>query len=84
MLLFKSIGLKAWGYIALGFAIIGLVYKIYKSGGDARDVKALHNTLNAVRVSRAIEKNVDSLSDDDVIKRLQDNGWFDTNGNEPK
>lgn len=84
MFLLKSLGLKAWGYIALGFAIIGLVYKIYKSGGDARDVKALHNTLNAVRVSKEIEKNVDSLSDADVIKRLQDNGWFDTNDNQSK
>ena len=72
----KSLGLKVWAWvvgIALGML---LLYRIYNEGVKGAKVDSLELTLNSVRRNKEIEANVDGLSDDDVIERLRDSGWF--------
>ena len=74
--LVKGIGLKVWAWV-VGLAIgAALLYKIYQAGETGAKVDSLELTLNSVRRSKEIEANIDGLSDDDVVKRLQQSGWF--------
>lgn len=72
----KALPLKLWGYLALFFTLLGVAAKIYKSGGQARDIENLVNTVERARKRDEIEDDVDQLSDDDVISRLRDKGWL--------
>jgi hypothetical protein len=76
MIWLKSLGLKVWAWV-VGLAIgAALLYKIYQAGETGAKVDSLELTLNSVRRSKEIEANIDGLSDDDVVKRLQQSGWF--------
>ena len=76
MFFVKSLGLKVWAWVA-GLAIgAALLYKIYQAGETGAKVDSLELTLNSVRRSKEIEANVDGLSDDDVVERLKEQGWF--------
>lgn len=77
MLWLKALPLKVWGWVILTLSLIGLIAKVYYAGGDARDVKSMKESLENAKRSKDIENDVDKLNDDDVIKRLRENGWFD-------
>lgn len=76
MIWLKSLGLKVWAYVAGAALGLLLLYRIYEAGEKGAKVDSLEQTLNAVKERKDIEMDVDGISDDDVIKRLKDQGWF--------
>ena len=75
MLFIKSLGLKVWAYIALAFALLAGLYKVYDAGGDAVKVRGLKKTLKVVKERDGNETVIDTLDSDSVNNRLRDNGW---------
>lgn len=72
-------GLKTKLFAGAGIVIGILVifWKVFEAGKTASNVKAMRKTINAVKEQNIINKTVNSSSDDDVIKQLRANGWFD-------
>jgi len=76
MLWIKGVGLKVWAWVVAGAMVLALLVRIYNEGAKGVKVDSLERTLNSVKRSKEIEANVDGLSDDDVVARLKDQGWY--------
>ncbi len=72
----KGVGLKVWGYVALAGFALAFMGKIYLAGINKQKMDQLNKSLDSIKRSDEIEDDVNQLSDDDVIKRLRDKGWF--------
>jgi hypothetical protein len=74
--IFKSIPLKLYGYLGLAIVIVGIMAKIYKAGGNKKEIEALNRTLDAVIRRKKIEANNSSLDNDAINERLRKSGWL--------
>lgn len=72
----KAIPLKLWSYLLAGVVVLYLLYRVYKAGGDQKEVDNLNSALEAVRRRNTIEENTNALDDNAVSRKLRDSGWF--------
>lgn len=72
----STIPIRLWSYMIAGAFVVWLLWRIYKAGGDAKEVEGLKKTLNAVIERKEIETEVDAMSDSAVLERLRRNGWY--------
>lgn len=66
---------KVWGYIAAILVTLTVVAKVYNEGAKSVQDKGLKKTLKAVNERDKIEEELRTTSDDDIIRRMRDNGW---------
>tara|TARA_R110002012_G_scaffold102509_1_gene242032 strand:- start:159 stop:395 length:237 start_codon:yes stop_codon:yes gene_type:complete len=71
----KGIGLKTWGYIAVFFAALGFIYKVYDAGGDKVENGYIKQTLEKQKEGRDAvvkeQKDVTGLSNSDIVERMR-------------
>jgi len=76
MSLLLGLGNKAYLYALIGLFIVGVIYRIYKAGGDAKELEILEKEVNNVIKRNSIEDDVDRMSDSAVFEQLRKRGWF--------
>lgn len=66
---------KIWGYVAAILVTLAIVAKVYSEGAKSVEDKGLKKTLKAINERDKIEEELRTTSDDDIIRRMRDNGW---------
>ena len=75
MMFLKGIGLKVWAYIAVFFAALGFIYKVYSAGGDKVVNDHLRETLEKQQEGRNAvveeQQEVTRLPNDAIVDRMR-------------
>lgn len=69
--LLKGIGLKVWGYVAAGLAVLSAVAMIFRAGKRSAQIDGLQKQLENVEKANEIEDRIDRATPDER-KRLRD------------
>ena len=64
------------GAISLVVALLGLRHSIRKGAKEEMSNEIKDRTIERIDVSNKTERDVNAMSDDDILDKLRDNGWL--------